>query len=106
MVHVMTLSLNPNLNTLNPTISHKYKEKLCFFSAIAAPLLSPYLQQSASNIYREQNHQMSAKVHARKSMSASLFLQESYKDIAFHFFSFLLSTNPIYNYKCNSLQLN
>ena len=84
MVHVMTLSLNPNPNSLNPTIPHKYKEKLCFFSAIAAPLLSPYLQQSASNIYREQNHQMSAKVHARKSMSASLFLQESYKDIAFH----------------------
>ena len=32
---------------------------------------------------------MSAKVHARKPMSASLFLQESYKDIAFHFFSLL-----------------
>ena len=84
MVHVMTLSLNPNPNTINPTISHKFKEKLCFFSEIAAPLLSPYLQQSASNIYREKNHQMSAKVHARKSMSASLFLQESYKDIPFH----------------------
>ena len=83
MVHEMTLTKSKPQYTQSYNLSQIQREVM-FLLAIAAPLLSPYLQQSASNIYREQNHQMSAKVHARKSMYASLFLQESYKDIAFH----------------------